>query len=471
MVSDLMADTKINLRAADILESITDAFMAFDSEWRFVYVNDQSEKVMARTREELLGQSFWDEFPATVGSTFEREYRRAVREQVTVAFEEFYAPLNIWVEVRAYPSSSGLSVFYQDVTVRKQKEVEREKLLAEQHARAERESLLNRIGQALRASLDSERIQETAAALAGKALGADRCYFSVYDPQKNAVQISRDWHRPGLPSVAGEYSFSGYQEYVEALYASGTAIVPDAQHPDVPPVVQQVLGSFGIRAFLAVPLLEEGKFAAALAASMSGQPRAWTPEEIALMEAVLTQTQTAVAAARQRQRERRFVRDVLASVTDGKLRLCDTEADLPVRLTPDARPILISITGGLRELRQATHQACRSAGLSEERCHDLVTAANEAGMNAAVHAGAGTGQVSTSEKGTVQVRVEDHGTGISMENLPRAALSRGFSTKATLGHGLKMMLQTADRLFLLTGPGGTTVVMEQDREAPFPSWA
>ena len=71
---------------------------------------------------------------------------------------------------------------------------------------------------------------------------------------------------------------------------------------------------------------------------------------------------------------------------------------------------------------------------------------------------------------SVQVRVEDHGTGISMENLPRAALSRGFSTKATLGHGLKMMLQTADRVYLLTGPGGTTVVLEQERERPVPNW-
>ena len=104
------------------------------------------------------------------------------------------------------------------------------------------------------------------------------------------------------------------------------------------------------------------------------------------------------------------------------------------------------------------------------RQYDLMTAASEAGMNAIVHAGGGTAQVSASPGGTVQVRVEDHGTGITMENLPRAALARGFSTKATLGHGLKMMLETADRLFLLTGPAGTTLVLEQERVAPTPAW-
>ncbi len=114
-----------------ILESIGDAFMAFDQDWRFTYVNDQSEKVMSRTREELLGKVFWDEFPGAAGSTFEREYRRAVAEQVQVTFEEFYPPLGVWVEVRAYPSAgSGLSVFYQDITERKALEAERERMAA-----------------------------------------------------------------------------------------------------------------------------------------------------------------------------------------------------------------------------------------------------------------------------------------------------------------------------------------------------
>ena len=63
--------------------------------------------------------------------------------------------------------------------------------------------------------------------------------------------------------------------------------------------------------------------------------------------------------------------------------------------------------------------------------------------------------------GVVQVRISDQGEGIAVENLPRATLERGYSTKATLGHGMKMMLQTTDALWLLTGPTGTTVVLVQ----------
>ena len=170
------------------------------------------------------------------------------------------------------------------------------------------------------------------------------------------------------------------------------------------------------------------------------------------------------------ERQRRFLRDVLAAVTEGKMDLCDGPAGLPTRgETPWGGPILLTPQVGLRLLRHAALEAAEACRLPDVRVQDLVTAANEAGMNAIVHAGGGTARVFFG-KGTVQVWVEDAGTGITMENLPHAALTRGFTTAGTLGHGLKMMLQTVDRLWLLTGPSGTTVVLEQDRLPPEPLW-
>ena len=169
-------------------------------------------------------------------------------------------------------------------------------------------------------------------------------------------------------------------------------------------------------------------------------------------------------------REERFLRDVLASVTEGKLWLCAAESDLPLPSDTQTETVDLTPDAGLYALRRLAEVAAEAAGHSALRRHDLMTAASEAGMNAIVHAGGGAGRVSVDARGTVQVRVVDYGTGITMENLPRAALARGFSTKATFGHGLKMILETADRLFLLTGPTGTTLVLEQDLVAPAPAW-
>ncbi len=84
-------------------------------------------------------------------------------------------------------------------------------------------------------------------------------------------------------------------------------------------------------------------------------------------------------------------------------------------------------------------------------------------MNAVMHTGGGTSRLSTNGKNTVQVRVEDHGRGVAVEHLPRALLEKGYSTAETPGYGMKMMLLSADHIWLLTGSTRTTIVLEQDR--------
>ncbi len=108
-----------NQRIVNILESITDAFFALNQEWQFTYLNPQAEQLLQRTREELLGKNVWDEFPEAVSSTFYPEYHKAISDQVSVAFEEFYPPLNTWFEVHAYPTQDGLAVYFRDINRRK----------------------------------------------------------------------------------------------------------------------------------------------------------------------------------------------------------------------------------------------------------------------------------------------------------------------------------------------------------------
>jgi PAS domain S-box-containing protein len=120
------------------LESITDAFFTVDLQWRFNYINKEAERLLRRPRADLLGKSLWTEFPDALGTTFEREYRRAMTEFVSVGFEECYAPLEFWVDVRAYPSNQGLTVYFRDVTERRRAEEERAAaLLRERAARQE----------------------------------------------------------------------------------------------------------------------------------------------------------------------------------------------------------------------------------------------------------------------------------------------------------------------------------------------
>jgi PAS domain S-box-containing protein len=114
----------LHFRATDILESVSEAFFALDRDWRFTYLNRQAEKLLRRSREELLGRIVWEEFPESAGSVFDLEYRQALADGAPRVFEGFYPHFNAWFQVSAYPVADTLSVFFADITDRKRAEVE-----------------------------------------------------------------------------------------------------------------------------------------------------------------------------------------------------------------------------------------------------------------------------------------------------------------------------------------------------------
>ncbi|WP_157271336.1 PAS domain S-box protein [Azohydromonas aeria] len=109
---------------ATVLERISDAFFAVDASWRFTYVNQQAAAVLKQPVEALLGCVVWTVFPQALGTVFEDEYQAAMRLQQARRFEAYYEPLELWVEVNAYPGLDGLSVYFRDISDRKRDEEE-----------------------------------------------------------------------------------------------------------------------------------------------------------------------------------------------------------------------------------------------------------------------------------------------------------------------------------------------------------
>lgn len=108
-------------RCAWAIESTTDAIFAVDREWRIIRVNQQTERLWRRHRDELIGRNLWDVFPEAAGGPFYQFYERVMRTEIPGHMEEFYpyAPLDRWFEVHAYPRPDGLAVYFRDVTERR----------------------------------------------------------------------------------------------------------------------------------------------------------------------------------------------------------------------------------------------------------------------------------------------------------------------------------------------------------------
>ncbi|MGI4788196.1 MAG: PAS domain S-box protein [Janthinobacterium lividum] len=414
------AAVQMHLRAADILENITDAFVALDRDWRIVYANPEACRINQKPLEEFVGKIHWDEWPGAVGTELERHYRYVMETREAAHFEHRYVsgPYDVWLENDAYPSEDGINIFYRDISKRKAAEqVLHQFQFLSDHANdafflMDVEGHFVYVNETACQSLgySAEQFQHM------RPLDIDPNYD---DTQFRALFLRADGERlPPFESLQRRADGSSLpiEASVSRLNVSGKALL-----------------------FSSCRDITERKKA----------------EEA-----------HNIAASQQRL----FLRDVLASVTENRLHLCFEHTDLPDRLWPRSEWIPLSQTSGLWELRHKAQDTAIAQGFTNERWQDLVTAASEAAMNAVVHAGEGRAQVCGNGDNVVQVWVEDRGQGIDVTHLPRATLEKGFTTAGTLGHGMKMMLQTADRVYLLTGSFGTTVVAEQDRIASPSIW-
>lgn len=109
-------------RAIEMLESMTDAFVSLDREWRIIEINGETARINQKQPEELIGKTHWEVWPWSVGTEVEREYRRAIQQQIAVHLEVFYEPLKMQLEIQAYPSNQGLFIYFRDISDRKQSE-------------------------------------------------------------------------------------------------------------------------------------------------------------------------------------------------------------------------------------------------------------------------------------------------------------------------------------------------------------
>ena len=107
-------------RAETILSSINDGFFALDRDWIFTYVNAAAERMLHRSARDLIGKTFWQEFPHSAGEFPGLHFRHAMAERVGAAFETSWGGRDRWFDIRVYPASdAGISIYFQDITERK----------------------------------------------------------------------------------------------------------------------------------------------------------------------------------------------------------------------------------------------------------------------------------------------------------------------------------------------------------------
>ena len=183
---DTTGERNAAARVTRVLEAMPAGFYSLDREWRFTHVNAEAERLLGRSREDLLGRVIWEDWPAALDSAFEENYRAAMRTGQPVAFDAYYpAPLNGWYELRAWPSPDGLSVYFLEVTERR-----RIQLRAEESA--QRLAVLAQVSAELAGTLDAKSAISHLPRLVVPSL-ADFCIVTVVDPDGRPRDVG-SWH-------------------------------------------------------------------------------------------------------------------------------------------------------------------------------------------------------------------------------------------------------------------------------------
>ena len=211
-----------------VLEAMPAGFCVLDPQWRLIYVNTEAERLLGRPREQLLGRTHWELFPASAGSVFEHSYRQAIDTDEPVTFEGYSPTVGRWFELRVQPSAAGLSVYFLDITARRAAQELAERSLA-------RWALLAEITADLSGTLDGNESVARLARLVVPSLG-DWCVVTVVDEDGHggSRRVARDvgwWHSDPLlrPLVdrycAGRVGSLTTESLVDRVLRTGRSVV------------------------------------------------------------------------------------------------------------------------------------------------------------------------------------------------------------------------------------------------------
>ncbi len=195
------------------------------------------------------------------------------------------------------------------------------------------------LADALRPLSDPVEIKAEATRVLGEQLGANRSLYGEVSADGEHFVIERDY-AVGTESFVGRHRMKDFDPtLVEHIRAGTTLAVDDLAKAGLTEAEQAAYAAMDARSFLAVPLIKRGRWASVLAV-YAADPRAWTADEVALIEEVAERTWAAVERARAEEalRESRARLQLALDASDMGTFLWHVEED---RGEPDARMLAL----------------------------------------------------------------------------------------------------------------------------------
>jgi two-component system, sporulation sensor kinase E len=113
-----------NEKLLTIMEGISDGFFSLDRQWKFTFVNKETKKMIKKENIDLVGKDASKELSEILNPLTISNLRYAMTAKIPMHWEASSLTGDRYYEAHAYPFAQGLTVFFRDITLRKQRENE-----------------------------------------------------------------------------------------------------------------------------------------------------------------------------------------------------------------------------------------------------------------------------------------------------------------------------------------------------------
>jgi PAS domain S-box-containing protein len=206
----------------EVFQRVDDAFFALD-DWRFTYVTDRTAELFERSVDDLDGALLGEALPEFADGKPRRLVEEAVETQESVEFDFYAERLDTWLEARAYPSETGLSVYVRDITSRKTHEQQLRAQFRQQQA-------ISELGRTALETDDLDALMAEASERVAEVLGNDYC--KVLDLDADAEELLLRQGVGWKDGIVGEATISSVEADSQAAYtlsSSDPVVVTDLE--------------------------------------------------------------------------------------------------------------------------------------------------------------------------------------------------------------------------------------------------
>lgn len=271
------------------------AFMK-DEDGRYVYVNKPFEQLFGPKLDFLKGRTSFDWLPSGFARrTHEHDLKvlaTGIPQEIVETVPSYDGSPHQWL-VFKFPTTDASGKRYVggvgvDISGRRRAE----EALAQQ---AQREAMTHRISQAIRCSLDSTEIFQTAVRELGTYLNVDRCSLFMKDERVKRATNVAEYHADSVKPAGSDFELADLKDLIDSLDEGGVVVFTDvARDERIKNLYERILSKAGVQSIMYVAIRVGDEIPAAFALSTTREKRDWSDADITIAKAIADQTGIAI---------------------------------------------------------------------------------------------------------------------------------------------------------------------------------